>query len=83
MQPTSTDNATTLTAALDNVLEVEADIDASAIKSNTFEMEWPPKSEKVQEFPEVDRAEWFDVETAKNKINPAQAELIESMLKKI
>ena len=62
---------------------VEADIDASAIESNTFEMEWPPKSGKVQEFPEVDRAEWFDVETAKQKINPAQAELIESMLKKI
>ena len=62
---------------------VEADIDASAIESNTFAMEWPPKSGKVQEFPEVDRAAWFDVETAKKKINPAQAVLIESMLKKI
>ncbi len=62
---------------------VEADVDASTIESNTFPMEWPPKSGKVQEFTEVDRAEWFDVETAKKKINPAQAELIESMLKKI
>ena len=63
---------------------VEVDIDASAIESNTFAMEWPPKSGKVQEFPEVDRAEWFDVETAKKKkINPAQVELIESMMKKI
>lgn len=60
---------------------VEADVDASAIVSNTFEMEWPPKSGKMQGFPEVDRAEWFDVETAKKKINPGQVGLIESLLR--
>lgn len=52
---------------------VEGDIDAGAIRSNTFPMEWPPKSGRTQMFPEVDRAEWFDIETARLKINKAQA----------
>ena len=52
---------------------VEADIDADAIRSNTFAMEWPPKSGRMQEFPEIDRAAWFDLATAREKINPAQA----------
>jgi predicted NUDIX family NTP pyrophosphohydrolase len=55
---------------------VEAEIDPTQIKSNLFEMEWPPKSGRKQSFPEIDRAEWFPVETAKEKINPAQAALI-------
>ena len=59
---------------------VEADIDAENIKSNLFEMEWPPRSGKKQEFPEVDRAEWFTADTAKEKINPAQAALIDELL---
>src|SRR2546423_8853607 len=45
-------------------------------KSNTFEVEWPPKSGKRQSFPEVDRAQWFDVAAARGKINPAQVGLI-------
>ena len=52
---------------------VEAEIDVGACRSNTFEMEWPPRSGKRVEFPEVDRAEYFDLATAKQKINPAQA----------
>jgi predicted NUDIX family NTP pyrophosphohydrolase len=55
---------------------VEGDLDATAIRSNTFTMEWPPKSGRQAEFPEVDRAEWFDLETAKKKVIPAQAALI-------
>ena len=43
-------------------------------------MEWPPRSGRQQEFPEVDRAEWFDPETARRKILPAQAELIDRLL---
>lgn len=62
---------------------VEADIDADAIQSNTFTMEWPPKSGKMAEFPEVDRAAWFDPQTAKQKINPAQAALITELLSRI
>jgi predicted NUDIX family NTP pyrophosphohydrolase len=49
-----------------------SDLESAAIKSNTFSMEWPPKSGKQAEFPEVDRAEFFDFESAKAKINPAQ-----------
>jgi predicted NUDIX family NTP pyrophosphohydrolase len=55
---------------------MEGDLDAATVRSNTFTMEWPPKSGKHAEFPEVDRAEWFDLETAKKKIVPAQAALI-------
>jgi predicted NUDIX family NTP pyrophosphohydrolase len=55
---------------------VEGDLDADAIASNTFTIEWPPRSGKQREFPEVDRAGWFDLETAAEKLNPAQAELL-------
>jgi predicted NUDIX family NTP pyrophosphohydrolase len=54
----------------------EGDLDAEAITSNTFTVEWPPRSGRRQEFPEVDRAGWFDLETAAEKLNPAQAELL-------
>jgi predicted NUDIX family NTP pyrophosphohydrolase len=62
---------------------VEADIDADAIKSNTFEMEWPPRSGKTAHFPEVDRAAWFDPETAQQKINPAQAAVITELMTRV
>jgi predicted NUDIX family NTP pyrophosphohydrolase len=52
---------------------IEGDFDPAALTSVTFEMEWPPKSGRRESFPEVDRAEWMDVETARAKINPAQA----------
>jgi predicted NUDIX family NTP pyrophosphohydrolase len=55
---------------------VEGDLDADAITSNTFTMEWPPRSGRTREFPEVDRAGWFDLEQAREKLNPAQAELL-------
>jgi len=57
----------------------EGDLDVSGIVSNTFEMEWPPRSGKRQSFPEIDRAEWFDVETARSKLNPAQAEFLDRL----
>jgi predicted NUDIX family NTP pyrophosphohydrolase len=54
----------------------EGDLDAAAISSNTFEMEWPPRSGRMQEFPEVDRAGWFSIDEAREKLNPAQAEFL-------
>jgi predicted NUDIX family NTP pyrophosphohydrolase len=54
----------------------EADVDANTIVSNTFRMEWPPRSGRFAEFPEVDRAAWFTPEAAAEKINPAQVELL-------
>lgn len=58
---------------------VEFDADASTIVSNTFRLEWPPRSEKFSEFPEVDRAEWFDIEAARAKILPAQRVFLEQL----
>jgi predicted NUDIX family NTP pyrophosphohydrolase len=57
----------------------EGDLDVERVVSNTFEMEWPPRSGKTAEFPEIDRAEWFDVETAREKLNPAQAEFLDRL----
>src|SRR5262245_41831568 len=56
------------------------DLDADAITSNTFTIEWPPRSGRQREFPEVDRAGWFDVPTARDKVLAAQAELIDRLL---
>ena len=58
---------------------VEADPDIANFKSNTFVMEWPPRSGKMQEFPEVDKAEWFVMDVAKTKVNPAQVALLEEL----
>jgi len=54
----------------------EGDCDPAAIRSNTFEIEWPPRSGKTESFPEVDRAAFFSPDTARAKLNPAQAELV-------
>lgn len=61
----------------------QGDFDTVKFKSNTFEMEWPPKSGKKITVPEVAQVEYFDADTAKIKINPAQAELIERLEKKL
>jgi predicted NUDIX family NTP pyrophosphohydrolase len=55
---------------------VEADVDVSQAQSNTFTIEWPPRSGKQQEFPEVDRVEWFPLDIAMKKINAAQQGLL-------
>ena len=53
----------------------------TSLASNAFEIEWPPKSGRFQTFPEVDRAEWFDLETARSKILSGQIELIDRLEK--
>jgi predicted NUDIX family NTP pyrophosphohydrolase len=58
---------------------VEGSCDPSGIKSNTFLMEWPPRSGRKEEFPEVDRAEWFKMKEAKRRINQGQVPLIEEL----
>lgn len=58
---------------------LEADVDVTEIESNTFELEWPPRSGRMREFPEVDRADWFDLETARRKLVRAQAGLLEAL----
>ena len=61
----------------------EGDLDVDGIVSNTFEMEWPPHSGKRREFPEIDRAEWFAIAVAGEKINPAQRALLEELKQKL
>jgi predicted NUDIX family NTP pyrophosphohydrolase len=58
---------------------VEADLDPTQLKSNSFSMEWPPRSGKVGEFPEVDRAAWFDLPEARNRILPGQVSFIDQL----
>ena len=58
---------------------LEGDCDASLIKSNTFSMEWPPRSGRQQEFPEVDRAGWFTVPAAKEKILKGQVPFLDEL----
>ena len=62
---------------------IEGQVDAEQIHSNDFEMQWPPRSGKVQAFPEIDRAAWFSVDEALQKINPGQAGLIQELLEKL
>lgn len=58
----------------------EGDFDPSGLASNTFALEWPPHSGREQEFPEVDRAEWFDLAEARRRILPAQAEFLDRLV---
>jgi predicted NUDIX family NTP pyrophosphohydrolase len=58
---------------------VQGDIDAASIRSNTFALEWPPRSGKTQEFPEVDRGDWFDLPTARLKLLPGQRGFIDQL----
>lgn len=59
---------------------IEFECDPSSIKSNTFTIEWPPKSGKYEEFPEIDRAQWFTINEAKGKILKGQIGLIEELI---
>lgn len=59
---------------------LEADFDATRVASNTFELEWPPRSGQIQEFPEVDRAAWWTIETARTKLHKGQAPILDALL---
>jgi predicted NUDIX family NTP pyrophosphohydrolase len=59
---------------------VEGDFDPASLKSNAFEMEWPPRSGRMQKFPEVDRGEWFSIDAARVKILKSQEPLLDMLL---
>jgi len=59
------------------------DLDLTAFKSNTFSLEWPPKSGKQRDFPEVDRAQYFGVEQALQKMHPAELSFIQRLLEQL
>ena len=58
---------------------IEGDLDPALARSNTFEMEWPPHTGRFAAFPEIDRVEWFDLDTARAKIKAAQIPLLERL----
>jgi predicted NUDIX family NTP pyrophosphohydrolase len=62
---------------------VRSDFDPAGLRSNTFSLEWPPKSGRRQEFPEVDRAEWFALDSARRKILKGQAPFLDQLLERI
>jgi predicted NUDIX family NTP pyrophosphohydrolase len=62
---------------------VEADFEAETIVSNTFEIEWPPRSGRRQAFPEIDRAAWFDLRTARTKMIAGQDALLDRLLERL
>jgi predicted NUDIX family NTP pyrophosphohydrolase len=66
-----------------HVWAIESDFDPASLKSNQFEMEWPPKSGNRRSFPEVDRAAWFDLETATRKILPSQAIVLQHLQERL
>jgi predicted NUDIX family NTP pyrophosphohydrolase len=61
----------------------EGDLDPASVVSNTFTLEWPPRSGVLREFPEVDRAEWFSLAEARRRINPAQVAFLERLREKL
>ena len=61
----------------------EKDVDVSSVRSNEFEMEWPPKSRRMMAYPEIDKAAWFTLAAARKKINPAQIVLIDELEDKL
>ncbi|OMQ16092.1 DNA mismatch repair protein MutT [Modestobacter sp. VKM Ac-2676] len=61
------------------VWAAEGDLDADAAVSNTFPLEWPPRSGRVQEFPEIDRAAWFDLDTARSKLVKGQVVFLDRL----
>ena len=61
----------------------EADLPADEAKSNLFSLEWPPRSGRMQAFPEVDKAAWFDAETARAKLIAGQREFLDRLLRKL
>ena len=58
---------------------VQGDLDLSGFRSNTFTMEWPPRSGQVQEFPEMDRAEWMTAERAAEKLVKGQVPILDAL----
>jgi predicted NUDIX family NTP pyrophosphohydrolase len=62
---------------------VRGDLDPGSVRSNSFTMEWPPRSGRQAEYPEIDRAAWFGVDEARQKLVPAQAELVDRLVEHV
>jgi predicted NUDIX family NTP pyrophosphohydrolase len=65
------------------VFALEGDFDPATLRSNAFELEWPPKSGRMQSFPEIDRAQWFPPDEARDKILSGQSEFISRLIARL
>ena len=65
------------------VWAADGDLDATAAVSNTFALEWPPRSGRMQEFPEIDRAEWFGLDAARTKLVKGQVPFVDRLVERI
>ena len=65
------------------VWAVEGDLDATACVSNTFDLEWPPRSGRIQQFPEIDRAAWFGLDEARSKLVKGQVGFLDRLLEHV
>ena len=70
-------------AKLVHAFAVEGDLDPATIRSNTFELEWPPRSRRMQSFPEIDRAQWFTLDEARVKIVAGQRPILDALAAKL
>jgi predicted NUDIX family NTP pyrophosphohydrolase len=64
-----------------HIWALKGDLDTALCSSGDFEMEWPPKSGRVQAFPEIDRAAWFDLDVAQNKVVAGQRQVLDALAK--
>lgn len=62
---------------------VEGEVDSGKVQSNLFEMEWPPHSGRMQSFPEVDRAAWFEIDDARQRLHKGQVPILEELLARL
>jgi predicted NUDIX family NTP pyrophosphohydrolase len=62
---------------------LESDLDTAAITSNTFSLEWPPHSGRIEHYPEIDRGEWFDIAQASKKITRGQLEFLDRLIRNL
>lgn len=62
---------------------LQGDFDTDRVQSNTFALEWPPRSGRMQEFPEIDRAQWFDIESARRKLVRGQVPFLDRLLQEV
>lgn len=62
---------------------LEKDLNVSQVKCNSFSLEWPPKSGTIKEYPEIDKAQWFDIEEARKKILKGQAQFLDRLISRL
>lgn len=79
-EPVPLGSAVNRSGKVNTVWALEGDLDVDAVRPGTFELEWPPRSGQVRQFPEIDRAEWFTLDVARSKLAPAQLPFLDRLV---